>query len=181
MAMKLKIGDRAPEFRATAISGKYGAGQEVKLSDFRGEHVILYFYPKDNTPGCTTQACDLRDAWEEVKGSAQIFGVSVDSTASHQKFIDKFRLPFPLLSDSDKTLMKSYGVWVKKNFLGKKYMGTERTTFIIDPKGRIAKIFRKVKPNEHIDLLRQSIGHENSCEEKSGPERKSKRERLQKK
>jgi len=99
MAMKIKIGDRAPEFRATAISGKYGAGQEVKLSDFRGEHVILYFYPKDNTPGCTTQACDLRDAWEKVKGSAQIFGVSVDSTASHQKFIDKFRLPLPLLSD----------------------------------------------------------------------------------
>ena len=181
MAMKLKIGDRAPEFRATAISGKYGAGQEVKLSDFRGERVILYFYPKDNTPGCTMQACGLRDAWEELKGSAQIFGVSVDSTGSHQKFIAKFRLPFPLLSDSDKTLVKSYGVWVKKNFLGKKYMGTERTTFVIDPGGRIAKIFRKVKPNEHVDLLRRSIGDENFCEEKSGPERKSRRDRMLKK
>ena len=166
MAMKLKIGNRAPEFRATAVGGKYGAGQEVKLSDFRGRRVILYFYPKDNTPGCTAQACGLRDAWEEVKGSAQIFGVSVDSTASHQKFIDKFRLPFPLLSDSDKTLVENYGVWVKKNFLGKKYMGTERTTFVIDPEGRIEKIFRKVKPNEHVDLLRQFMDHENSWEEK---------------
>ncbi len=166
MAMKLKIGDQAPEFRATAVGGKYGAGGEVKLSDFRGKRVILYFYPKDNTPGCTMQACGLRDAWEEVKGSAQIFGVSVDSTVSHQKFIDKFRLPFPLLSDSDKTLVKRYGVWVKKNFLGKKYMGTERTTFVIDAEGHIEKIFRKVKPNEHVDLLRQSMDHENSWEEK---------------
>ncbi len=181
MAIKLKVGDRAPEFQATAIGGKYGAGQEVKLSDFRGKRVILYFYPKDNTPGCTTQACGLRDAWEELKGSAQIFGVSVDSIASHQKFIDKFRLPFPLLSDSDKTLVTSYGVWVKKNFLGKKYMGTKRTTFVIDPEGHIEKIFRKVKPNEHVDLLRQSISHENSCEEKSDPERKPKRDRTLKK
>jgi len=107
--------------------------------------------------------------------------VSLDSISSHQKFIDKYRLPFPLLSDSDKTLVTSYGVWVKKNFLGKKYMGTKRTTFVIDPEGHIEKIFRKVKPNEHVDLLRQSISHENSCEEKSGPEHKSKRDRTLKK
>ena len=181
MAIKLKIGDRAPEFRATAIGGEYGAGKEVKLSDFRGARVVLYFYPRDNTPGCTAQACGLRDAWDEMKNYGQIFGVSVDSTASHQKFIDKFRLPFPLLSDSDKTLVKSYGVWVKKNFLGKKYMGTERATFVIDPEGHIEKIFRRVKPNEHVDLLRQSMGHENSCEEKSDPERKPKRDRTLKK
>ncbi len=108
-------------------------------------------------------------------------GVSVDSIASHRKFIDKFRLPFPLLSDSDKTLVKSYGVWVKKNFLGKKYMGTERTTFVIDHEGHIEKIFRKVKPNEHVDLLRQSMGHENSRAPKSGAESKSKRDRMLKK
>jgi peroxiredoxin Q/BCP len=181
MEMKLKIGDRAPEFRAAAVGGKYGAGQDIKLSDFRGKRVILYFYPKDNTPGCTTQACGLRDAWEEVKDSAQIFGVSVDPTASHQKFIDKFRLPFPLLSDSDKKIVKSYGAWVKKNFLGKKYMGTERRTFVIDPEGHIEKIFRKVRPDEHVDLLRQFMGHENSRASKSGAECKSKRDRMLKK
>ena len=155
--MNLTIGDRAPAFRATAVGGKYGAGQEVKLSDFRGERVVLYFYPKDNTPGCTTQACGLRDAWEEMKNHAEIFGVSVDSTASHQKFIDKFRLPFPLLSDPERKIVKAYGVWVQKSFLGKKYPGTERTTFVIDPEGRIERIFRKVKPNEHVQLLRQGM------------------------
>jgi peroxiredoxin Q/BCP len=157
--MKLKIGDRAPEFRASVVGGKYAAGHEVKLADFRGKRVVLYFYPKDNTPGCTAQACGLRDAWDEMKTRAEIFGVSVDSTASHQKFIGKFRLPFPLLSDPERTIVNAYGVWVEKSFLGKKYMGTERTTFVIDPEGRIERIFRKVKPNEHVNLLRQLTGH----------------------
>jgi peroxiredoxin Q/BCP len=162
--MQLKIGDRAPEFRATSVGGKYGAGKEVKLSDLRGTRVVLYFYPKDNTPGCTTQACGLRDAWRELRNHAQIFGVSIDSTASHQKFIDKFRLPFPLLSDPERKTVNAYGVWVEKSFLGKKYMGTERTTFVIDSKGHIEKIFRKVKPKEHIELLRQFTNGNDSTE-----------------
>jgi peroxiredoxin Q/BCP len=127
--MQLKIGDRAPEFRATSVGGKYGAGKEVKLSDFRGTRVVLYFYPKDNTPGCTTQACGLRDAWEEIRNHAQIFGVSVDSTPSHQKFIDKFRLPFPLLSDPERKIVNAYGVWVEKSFLGKKIHGHRANHF----------------------------------------------------
>ena len=163
-AMQLKIGDRAPEFRAAAVGGKYGAGKEVKLSDLRGTRVVLYFYPKDNTPGCTTQACGLRGAWEELRNHAQIFGVSIDSTASHQKFVDKFRLPFPLLSDPERKIVNAYGVWVEKSFLGKKYMGTERTTFVIDSEGHIEKIFRKVKPKEHIDLLRQFTNGDDSTE-----------------
>ena len=163
-AMRLKIGDRAPEFRATSVGGKYGAGKEVKLSDLRGTRVVLYFYPKDNTPGCTTQACGLRDAWGELRNHAQIFGVSIDSTASHQKFIDKFRLPFPLLSDPERQIVNAYGVWVEKSFLGKKYMGIERTTFVIDSEGHIEKIFRKVKPKEHIDLLRQFTNGDDSTE-----------------
>jgi thioredoxin-dependent peroxiredoxin len=172
--MKLNIGDRAPDFRANAVGGKYGAGQQVKLSDFRGTRVVLYFYPKDNTPGCTTQACGLRDAWVEIGNCAEIFGVSVDSIASHQKFIDKFRLPFPLLSDPDHKIVKSYGVWVEKSFLGKKYMGTERTTFVIDSEGLIEKILRKVKPNQHVDLLRQlTTGGEFSVQAKRSKRRKS--------
>ena len=127
--MQLKIGDRAPEFRAAAVGGKYGAGKEVKLSDFRGTRVVLYFYPKDNTPGCTTQACGLRDAWEEIRNHAQIFGVSVDSTPSHQKFIDKFRLPFPLLSDPERKIVNAYGVWVEKSFLGQEIHGHRANHF----------------------------------------------------
>src|SRR5438876_7965674 len=122
MAMKLKIGDRAPEFRATAVGGKYGTGGEVKLSDFRGKRVVLYFYPKDDTPGCTTQACGLRDAWDELRERAQIFGVSVDPVRSHEKFISKYRLPFPLLSDPGRDMMIAYGAWVEKSMFGKKYM-----------------------------------------------------------
>ena len=159
MPVELKPGQWAPEFRTLAIGGKYGAGREVSLSDFRGSTVVLYFYPKDDTPGCTVQACSLRDAWSELGEGANIFGVSVDSAAAHEKFIQKYELPFPLLSDVEKKVVNSYGVWVEKSMYGKKYMGAERTTFIIDPAGRISAVFRKVKPDEHVAILREALGH----------------------
>ena len=154
---ELIAGDSAPDFAASAVGGKYGAGKIVRLKDFRGTPVVLYFYPKDDTPGCTAQACGLRDAWSEFEGRAEIFGVSTDSAASHEKFIARHQLPFPLLSDPEKTIAKNYGVWVEKSMYGKKYMGTERTTFVIDGRGRIAAILRKVKPAEHVDQLRAAL------------------------
>jgi peroxiredoxin Q/BCP len=157
MAVELKAGDLAPDFRVQAVGGKYGAGQEVSLADFRGSPVVLYFYPKDDTPGCTVQACGLRDAWGEISPHANIFGVSVDSAAAHEKFIKKYQLPFPLLSDSDKKIVNSYGVWVEKSMYGKRYMGAERSTFVIDKAGRISAIFRKVKPEEHVGILRKAL------------------------
>jgi peroxiredoxin Q/BCP len=157
MPVQLKVGDPAPEFRAQAIGGKYGDGQEVSLADFRGSAVVLYFYPKDDTPGCTVQACALRDSWDELSAHAHLFGVSVDSSASHEKFIKKYQLPFPLLSDVDKKIVNSYGVWVEKSMYGKKYMGAERSTFVIDGAGRISAIFRKVKPDEHVTILREAL------------------------
>ena len=146
-------GTAAPEFETTAIGGSYGAGQTVRVSDLRGRPVVLYFYPKDNTPGCTTQACGLRDGWARIEKKAQVFGVSIDSARSHQKFIDKFSLPFPLLVDEDQKLVQAYGVWVEKSMYGKKYMGTERTTFIIGGDGKILAVLPKVKPAEHLDLV----------------------------
>ena len=157
MAAELKVGDAAPDFRAEAIGGKYGEGKEVSLGDFRGKRVVLYFYPKDDTPGCTTQACALRDSWSEFEGRGELFGVSADTAASHKKFISKFELPFPLLSDGEKKIVQAYGVWVEKSMYGKKYMGAERSTFVIDGEGRIAAIFRKVKPEEHVDLLKGAL------------------------
>jgi peroxiredoxin Q/BCP len=157
MPVELKVGDPAPEFRAQATGGKYGHGRIVSLGDFRGLAVVLFFYPKDDTPGCTLQACGLRDAWDELSTYAHIFGVSVDSGASHEKFIKKYQLPFPLLSDADNTIVNSYGVWVEKNMYGRKYMGVERSTFVIDPIGRISAIYRKVKPEEHVMILREAL------------------------
>ena len=154
---ELKVGDRAPDFSATAVGGHYGAGAGVSLGDFRGSPLVLYFYPKDDTPGCTVQACGLRDAWSEIGAQANILGVSVDSPASHAKFIEKYQLPFPLLSDPEKEIVTAYGVWVEKSMYGKKYMGAERSTFVIDGKGRISGIFRKVKPDEHVDLLKAAL------------------------
>ena len=157
MAAELKVGDPAPDFRAQAVGGKYGDGNEVSLGDFRGRNVVLYFYPKDDTPGCTAQACGLRDSWNEFEGRGEIFGVSVDSAASHQKFIGKYQLPFPLLSDTDHKIVEAYGVWVEKSMYGKKYMGAERSTFVIGGDGRIAAIYRKVKPEGHVDLLKEAL------------------------
>ena len=154
---EIKVGDAAPEFCAIAIGGNYGSGQEIRLRDLRGSTVVLYFYPKDDTAGCTVQACGLRDAWSNFKTSAKIFGVSVDPTRSHEKFIEKYQLPFPLLSDPEKKIVNAYGVWVEKSMYGKKYMGAERSTFVIDPAGRIAAIFRKVKPEEHVAILQNAL------------------------
>lgn len=120
------------------------------LDDYNGKYIVLYFYPKDDTPGCTVQACGFRDSFNEIKKlNAVILGVSPDSTKSHDKFINKFQLPFPLVPDEDKKICESYGVWVEKSMYGKKYMGVARTTFIIDQNGKIAKVFEKVKPEGH--------------------------------
>jgi peroxiredoxin Q/BCP len=154
---QLAVGDEAPAFQAVAVGGEYRDGQEISLGNFRGTPVVLYFYPKDDTPGCTVQACSLRDSWGSLRGLAKVFGVSVDSTKSHEKFIEKYQLPFPLLSDPDKEIVNAYGVWVEKSMYGKKYMGTERSTFVIDGAGRIAEIFRKVKPEEHAGLVRDAL------------------------
>lgn len=136
----LEIGQQAPDF-----SAKNQNGETVHLSDFKGKKVILYFYPKDNTPGCTTEACNFRDNYQSLKKEGyEIIGVSVDDEASHKKFITKHELPFQLLVDEDKSLVEAYGVWVEKNMYGKKYMGTARTTFVIDADGIIQHIITKV-------------------------------------
>lgn len=158
MTTTLQVGDKAPSFNTTAVGGTYGEGSPLKLSDLKGAPVVLYFYPKDDTPGCTTQACGIRDAWKAIKATgASLFGVSIDPAKSHGKFIAKFDLPFPLLADTDKSIVGAYGVWVEKSMYGKKYMGTERTTFVIDSKGKIAAIFPKVKPAEHSDLVLKAL------------------------
>jgi peroxiredoxin Q/BCP len=143
---KVKEGDKAPDFRSKDQNGK-----EVALKDYKGKNrVILYFYPKDDTPGCTVEACGFRDSFKAIqKEGAVILGVSPDKETSHQKFIDKFKLPFTLLSDEEKELCKSYGVWVKKSMYGREYMGVARTTFIIGKDGKIEKIYEKVKPQGH--------------------------------
>jgi peroxiredoxin Q/BCP len=154
----LQNGDNAPSFSTTAVGGDYGTGTPLRLSDLKGTPVVLYFYPKDDTPGCTTQACGIRDEWRAIKATgAALFGVSIDNAKSHEKFISKLELPFPLLSDTKKSIVEAYGVWVEKSMYGKKYMGTERTTFVIDAKGKIAAIFRKVKPAEHAGLVLKAL------------------------
>jgi len=157
MATELKVGDPAPDFHATAVGGEYGEGRAVSLRDFASRPLVLYFYPKDDTPGCTAQACSLRDNWGAMKKLANVFGVSVDPPDSHTAFITKYQLPFPLLSDPQHDLVNAYGVWVDKNMYGKKYKGTERSTFVVDAKGRIAAILRKVKPEQHVDLLTEAL------------------------
>jgi thioredoxin-dependent peroxiredoxin len=125
-------------------------GNTVKLSDFIGQWVLVYFYPKDDTPGCTREACGFRDNLPHFKRSKlKILGISIDSVKSHRKFADKYGLPFTLLADEDKTVVNKYGVWVEKSMYGRKYMGTARTSFLIDPAGKIVKIYEKVKPEQH--------------------------------
>jgi thioredoxin-dependent peroxiredoxin len=157
MTTELKTGDSAPDFRATAVGGIYGDGREVKLSDFAGSRLILYFYPEDDTPGCTAQACEIRDSWRELQSKAELFGVSVDSAESHQKFIKKHGLPFPLLSDPNREIVKAYQVWVEKSRYGKKYMGTERTTYLIGPDQKIKAILKKVRSPGHVERLLQAL------------------------
>ena len=155
--MKPQIGQIAPDFTAPVTGGDYPDGASLALSALRGQRVVLVFYPKDDTPGCTTQACALRDGWQDVKGEASVFGVSVDPAKSHNKFIRKYSLPYPLISDDEKTIVSGYGVWVEKSMYGKTFMGTERTTFVIGPDGRIEAILEKVKPEEHLRLLLEAL------------------------
>ena len=143
---EIKEGNKAPDFTAMDQDG-----EKVKLSSFRGErNIVLYFYPKDMTPGCTTQACDFRDQHKKFKNTV-ILGVSIDSTERHQKFIAKYDLPFNLIADIDKKVVQKYGIWQKKKLYGKTFMGIVRTTFIIDKNGTIQKIFPKVKVKTHIE------------------------------
>ncbi|HUR98188.1 MAG TPA: thioredoxin-dependent thiol peroxidase [Pyrinomonadaceae bacterium] len=150
----LKVGDKAPDFNS-----KDQDGSPVKLSDFKGKRVVLYFYPKDDTPGCTKQACSFRDADQTFQSKGiKVLGVSTDDEKSHQKFISKFQLPFDLLADTDKSIVESYGVWGEKSMYGKKYMGTNRKTFLIGEDGKIAKIFDKVNVEEHADEVLEAFG-----------------------
>ena len=145
----LKEGDKAPDF-----SSKDQNGKDISLSDFAGKRVVLYFYPKDDTPGCTKEACSFRDADDIFREKGiTVLGVSTDSEKSHQKFISKYQLPFDLLADVDKKIVEDYGVWGEKSMYGRKYMGMERSTFVIDATGKISAILEKVKPEEHLDQL----------------------------
>ncbi len=145
----LKIGDNAPNFDYTTSNG-----QQFSLENFKGKKVILYFYPKDNTPGCTDEACNLRDNYNLLKQKGyEVIGVSPDSEKSHANFSQKFQLPFDLVPDTDKKLLESYGVWGEKKMYGKTYMGVNRTTFVIDETGKIDKIFEKVKVKDHTNQI----------------------------
>ncbi len=140
--MKIKIGDKAPAFSP----------------DAKGVWSLLYFYPKDDTPGCTKEACTLRDAYPKFKKlGVRVFGVSTDSSVSHDKFIKKFDLPFTLIPDENKELVRAYGVWGKKKFMGREYMGTNRSSFLIDPKGKIVKIYEDVKPEKHAEEVLKDL------------------------
>lgn len=147
----MKIGDKAPE-----ILGRDQDGKEVKLADFKGKKLVLYFYPKDNTPGCTTEACNLRDNYQRFLGAGYaVVGVSVQDEKSHKKFIEKHELPFPLIADTEKTLNNAFGVWGEKSMCGRKYMGTFRTTFIIDEEGKVERIItpKEIKVKEHATQI----------------------------
>ncbi|PYS22718.1 MAG: thioredoxin-dependent thiol peroxidase [Acidobacteria bacterium] len=144
---KLKEGDKAPDFAVPDQEGNV-----VRSKDLRGKKIVLYFYPKDDTPGCTKEACSFRDSFAKFKRRGiELFGVSLDSEKSHQKFINKFSLPFRLLADTDRKLSESFGTYGEKKFMGRTYMGNNRMTFLIDEKGKIKKIFSKVKPEDHAD------------------------------
>ena len=145
IALKLKEGDKAPEFSVAA-----NGGGTISLADYKGKNVVLYFYPRDDTPGCTKEACAFRGDFSAFKKKgAVVLGVSTDSVKSHDKFVEKFKLPFTLLADEDKKIVAAYGVWGEKTFMGRKYMGTHRVTFLIGPDGRVKKIWPQVKPEEH--------------------------------
>jgi peroxiredoxin Q/BCP len=146
-------GKPAPDFEATSDTG-----ERVKLSDFRGQPVVLYFYPKDDTPGCTVQACGFRDAYSEFeKRGAVVLGVSPDDQASHVRFKEKHQLPFTLLADPDHAVAEQYGVWGEKNFAGRKYMGVSRSTFVIDADGNLVKAMHKVKPSGHPQQVLEAL------------------------
>jgi len=144
--LKLKVGDKAPAFTVNT-----NGGGQVSLADYKGRRVVLYFYPKDDTPGCTKEACSFRDNFAALKKKgAVVLGVSPDPVKSHDKFVEKFKLPFMLLADEDRKIVEAYGVWGEKSFMGRKYMGTFRVTFLIGPDGKIKRIWPQVKPEEHV-------------------------------
>ena len=150
---RLNAGDPAPTFTMTADDGA-----EVSTASLAGSRYVLYFYPKDDTPGCTAQACGLRDSWSRVaETGVEVFGVSSDSTKSHVKFREKYALPYRLLSDTGHAVADAFGVWVEKHFAGRTYFGTERTTFIVGPDGRIEHVMPQVKPAAHVDQLLEAL------------------------
>jgi peroxiredoxin Q/BCP len=154
--MALKKGDIAPD-----LKGLDQHGNTVSLKDFKGNKLILYFYPKDNTPGCTAEACNLRDNYDLwLSKGYKVVGVSPDSLASHQKFAEKHQLPFPLIADEEKKIIKAYGAWGPKKLYGREYEGLLRTTFIIDENGRIEEIFTKVKTKDHTNQILKTINEE---------------------
>ena len=149
----LEIGDKAADFTTTDQDGN-----EVSLRDFRGRKVVLYFYPKDDTPGCTKEACSFRDGWAAFRRKkVAVLGVSADDEKRHKKFSQKYDLPFPLLADTDKKILKAYKVWGEKTLYGRKYMGIHRVTYLIDEKGRIAAVWPKVKPDGHAEEILKAI------------------------
>jgi peroxiredoxin Q/BCP len=149
----IKEGTNAPAFKTTDANG-----DTVSLKDLKGQKVVLYFYPKDDTPGCTKEACAFRDAWGKYKKQGiTVLGVSPDSEASHKKFENKYKLPFTLLADKDHVIADAYGVWGEKKFMGRTYMGVRRTTFLIDEKGKIKKVFEKVKPEDHASEVLEAF------------------------
>ena len=148
-----KEGTTAPAFKTTDQNG-----ESVSLKDLRGQKVVLYFYPKDDTPGCTKEACSFRDAYSKFKKQKiTVLGVSPDKETAHQKFVTKYQLPFTLLADADRSIAESYGVWGEKKFMGRTYMGVHRTTFLIDEKGKIKKVFEKVKPEDHASEVLEAF------------------------
>jgi peroxiredoxin Q/BCP len=151
--LSLKEGDTAPDFSAVSQSG-----ERVRLSDFKGQPVVLYFYPRDDTPGCTKEACAFRDEYDALKRTgAVVLGVSTDTAEKHRKFSTKYSLPFRLLADEEKNIVQAYGVWGQKSFLGKKYMGTHRVTFLIRRDGTLGKIWTTVKPAEHAKEVLEAL------------------------
>lgn len=151
--MNLAVGRKAPEFSLPDQNNTVHS-----LSQYRGKYVLIYFYPKDDTPGCTTEACTIRDAWQQFKKvSIVVLGISTDSTHSHEKFAAKFQLPFTLLADEDKKIVNAYRVWGKKKFMGREYMGISRSSFLINPEGKIVKIYEKVKPEIHAEEVLKDV------------------------
>ena len=151
--MKLKVGIVAPEWKTIDQDGK-----THKLSGYKGQWVLMYFYPKDDTPGCTKEACAIRDMMPDFKKlKLKVFGISIQNAKSHKKFAEKYDLPFTLLADEDKKVVEKYDVWAKKKFMGREYMGTLRVSFLIDPKGKIAKIYENVKPEIHAQEILEDL------------------------